>query len=608
MNNKVLLQSTIIALGLEGALQAQTWDYGAATQSWTDALNWSTNAVPTTGAVTVNTATAGQTPIITTTVSRTGADTFVGNGAAGVLDINAGGSVSTSTKWIFIGNGTGGNGTLNVNSGGTLTSDNDVRLGTNPAAGFLNVNGGTVTVARVVSGTLGTISVSNGGKLTTTGTSTSNGAPDIVRLTTSSFTAGSLVSSARDIAYAAGSSSVSGGSVNATGQVFIGSGGGTSSLDMSSGTLSTGAWLVVGINNSSNGTLNVSGGTVNSSQTTGFTTVGANGNAVGLVNQTGGTWNQTNKLVLGEGGTANGTYTLGGGTLNSPLIQVGLGATATGTLNVNGGDIYTGQIAGGPGVANINLNGGTIHATGNSSSFITTASNVLAGGAKIDSNGFAISITSNLSGAGGLEKSGSGSLTLTSNSNNYTGATNVNAGSLVVNGNISTSILTTVNNGGTLSGSGTVSALTAASGGVVAPGNSPGILNAGNTDLQTGSTLTIELNGATVGTGYDQLNVTGSVNLASNLSLSLGYVPVNGALFFILANDGNDAVSGTFAGLADGSSFNVGGQYFEISYFGDSAGQTFTGGNDVVLMAVPEPSISLLGFGGALLLLRRRRN
>ena len=169
-------------------------------------------------------------------------------------------------------------------------------------------------------------------------------------------------------------------------------------------------------------------------------------------------------------------------------------------------------------------------------------------------------------------------------------------------------MLTTVRGTGTLSGTGTVGDLTASTGGTVSPGNSPGILYAGDTNLGSGSTLAIEINGDTVGSGYDQLNVTGTVSLSGLLSISLGYTPVENTLFFILANDDVDAVTGTFAGLANESWFNVGSQLFRISYFGDSGSSSFTGGNDVVLMAVPEPRAALLGGLGLLALLRRRRS
>lgn len=215
-----------------------------------------------------------------------------------------------------------------------------------------------------------------------------------------------------------------------------------------------------------------------------------------------------------------------------------------------------------------------------------------------------------IAGAISLVKEGSGTQTL-GDTNTYTGATTVSAGKLVINGNITTSI-TTVSSGGTLDGVGTVGAITVNSGGTLAPGSSPGILNAGNTTLELGSTLGIEIDGASLATGYDQLNVGGTVSLAGLLSITMGsFTPADGDLFFILANDGTDDISGVFSNAAlDGSTYSLDGQDFKISYFGNHTGGgagSFTGGNDVVLMAVPEPASALLGSLGLIALLRRRR-
>ena len=213
-----------------------------------------------------------------------------------------------------------------------------------------------------------------------------------------------------------------------------------------------------------------------------------------------------------------------------------------------------------------------------------------------------------ITGAISLKKSGLGTQTL-GDTNTYTGTTTVDAGKLVINGSISTST-TTVNSTGTLTGSGTVGAVTVTSGGFIAPGNSPGILNTGNITLEAGSTLGIEIEGATVGTQYDRLNVTGSVSLAGLLSMTMSgsYAPANGTLFFILANDGTDAITGTFSNASvNGGTYTFGSQQFQISYAGDTATSSFTGGNDVVLQAVPEPASLLLGAMAILTLLRRRR-
>ncbi len=115
-------------------------------------------------------------------------------------------------------------------------------------------------------------------------------------------------------------------------------------------------------------------------------------------------------------------------------------------------------------------------------------------------------------------------------------------------------------------------------GAAISPGFSPGIVNSGNLSLVAGSDVNIELNGTTPGTGHDQLNVTGTVNLGgADLNVTTGFAVPNGTSFVIVNNDGADAVTGTFAGLAEGASFVVSGTTFTISYVGGS------NSNDVVL-------------------------
>ncbi len=113
----------------------------------------------------------------------------------------------------------------------------------------------------------------------------------------------------------------------------------------------------------------------------------------------------------------------------------------------------------------------------------------------------------------------------------------------------------------------------------VSPGFSPGIINSGNLSLVPSSTVNIELNGLTPGTGHDQLNVTGTVNLGgATLNVTSGFAVSSGNSFVIVNNDGADAVTGTFAGLPQGGTFVVSGTTYSISYTGGT-------GNDVVLTA-----------------------
>lgn len=213
-----------------------------------------------------------------------------------------------------------------------------------------------------------------------------------------------------------------------------------------------------------------------------------------------------------------------------------------------------------------------------------------------------------VSGAGNFVKEGNGILSLT-NVNTYTGSTLVNAGTLLVNGSLAAASAVTVASGSTLGGSGTINgSVTIQNGGTLAPGNSPGILNSGSLSLD--GTLAMELNGATVGTQYDQVNVTGTVNLlsGSSLSLTLGYTPVVGTNFFLIRNDGSDAITGTLNGWANGSTFALGGQSWTISYFGDFSANTLIGGNDLVIQAIPEPATWWLAAVGLAFVWMRRRH
>jgi hypothetical protein len=180
---------------------------------------------------------------------------------------------------------------------------------------------------------------------------------------------------------------------------------------------------------------------------------------------------------------------------------------------------------------------------------------------------------------------------------------------LLVNGTLQGSL--TANAGSTVTGAGTVQAFTLA-GGTVRPGNSPGVLNSGNLILN-GGTLAFEFDGPAAGTGYDQLNVTGTVGLSANtaLSLAFGYVPAVGTAFTILNNDAADLIAFsngalfTYGGtpLADDTRFTTPqGMEFEINYNGG------TSTNDVVLTTiVPEPASAVMLLTGLGLIAGRRR-
>ncbi|MEO8353567.1 MAG: PEP-CTERM sorting domain-containing protein, partial [Chthoniobacteraceae bacterium] len=83
-----------------------------------------------------------------------------------------------------------------------------------------------------------------------------------------------------------------------------------------------------------------------------------------------------------------------------------------------------------------------------------------------------------------------------------------------------------------------------------------------------------------------------------------GFLAANGQLFFILNNDGADSVMGTFA---QGSTVTAGSQIFAISYAANSGTNSFTGGNDIALTLIPEPSTASLAIVAAVGIGLRRR-
>jgi hypothetical protein len=126
----------------------------------------------------------------------------------------------------------------------------------------------------------------------------------------------------------------------------------------------------------------------------------------------------------------------------------------------------------------------------------------------------------------------------------------------------------------------------------------------------------MELTGPAVGSGYDQLAASGAITLTgSSLVTSLsGFIP-SGNLFWLINNTGAGAVTGTFAGLAEGDIVTLGTlgdttYTAQISYTGNYASGLADGsGNDVVLHnVVPSPASAVaLGLGGLMAMRRRRR-
>ncbi|MGV3532974.1 MAG: beta strand repeat-containing protein [Chthoniobacteraceae bacterium] len=432
--------------------------------------------------------------------------------------------------------------------------------------------------------------------------------------------------------------------------------GGTGTMTVNSGGLvesSAGNWDWVGENDGSNGTLTINEGGIyrTTASATANMNIGVNTGATGTVLVNGGTFlyaHTTNGLIrVGQNGT--GTFRQTSGTTEAQgIVLAENSGTATfdlqdGTVNVRSQFFMGGAGTGstGNGTATATQSGGTLNVAG---SFVVglatghSATYTLSGGTANHTGG---DLTVGESGTGVMVIGEGATFNNTATGSFYVGRNENSDGTLLVNGDLivaggpeGTSNPLRVGNGnsaegdntngeGVLGGTGTITAI---KDGIRIGSN--GLLTAG--DLLTVGALDIEANlkFSLDGTFYanfaegnaDRINLTGTADITG--ALLEGTWTAGGAIgtdsrYWLLVNDEIDAIIGTFANVnvgnpqdftdADGW-VTLGGQDFAVNYAADLETNATTGGNDLLLRPVPEPSTAIL-LGGMLCMAfgRRRR-
>ena len=650
--------ATISASRLTGTTPAVTLTIGNITigaqtmnLSATNGADLALGTVTLTGAPTFNTS-AGNTTVGAISGSfgftKTGGGTLVVNGSS-----NYSGSTVVQSGTLALGNAAGVSATsaLNISAGatfdlrnlsaviGSLTGAGDVTLGsgnldvgTNDGTttftgtiagigGFTKSGTGTFTLGHANSYT-GATTINNGTLLTSIAdalpslTALTLGANGTLDLSGTNQTVGSIAGAGRILLGGAAISFGGNGlSTNYTG-VITGTGNVTKT---GAGTFTiSGISDYIGQTNLTGGTLALGAANVLPSTTAVSLSVGTTFDLSGFA-QTIGSLQGSGALSLGAAtftiGTNDADTTFSGAiTGNGNIIKTGNGVqTLSGTNTFSGGVTILG------GALSVNnesrlgtntaviLNGGALAV--NADLTLTKGLSLGVDGGTLDTATSNVTFSGSLSGsATTLTKTGTGTLTITTTDAAFSSELSIDEGRVVVNGAL-TSMPVTVNDGGTLGGTGTVGVTSVLDGGTLAPGAGIGRINTAALTMSVGSALSIELGGTVAGTSYDQVSTAGALTLGGlpSITLANGFSPIVGNRFFVMLNDANDNISGTFDSQAEGSTFTASGITYAVSYVANGDGGSRSNDVSFTVTAVPEPAASLQILAGLSLVLARGR-
>ena len=599
------------------------------------------------------------------TLTLSASNNFTGNTRAGdgTLNLNNGSALFASTLDMHADDSGSVTFAIDTTLGG-LTGSRDLNLGTRVVS--IGQNGQSTTYSGVLSnGSLtktgtGTLTLSGGSANTYSGTTTISGGVLALNKTAGiDAIAGNLTINNAALVSSTSNQIADTSSVTMSGSNSVFNGSSFSSA--AAGNLAL---------NETIGSLAVTGGVFfpgGSTQTTGFAVTGSasftggagNTNYVqnsgglssygslALVAMTGSTTQTTaainpNKFVLAGNTFRQTTLTVGSGGLSldgsNLLLQIGSTAGVLGSRVVLNGDVSTtgssaSSIRGPTDDANT-IGTRALELSGTAGS-VTRTFTVGGGGANLS---VLVPITNGSATPGGIRKLGLGTLTL-GTANTYSGTTTISAGVLALGagGSFATSPTITVGDTGssnavldltakagtftfassqTVRGIGTIKPGTAEFAGILAPGNSAGIITFdGGTALLSGTTQ-IEILGASRGTGYDGIDLINSAAIdygGGVLALDFGSWLADQQAYQLFG-------SGSSSLLGDFSSVTIAGtNYTGLTFTGSNgvwtsqgsspSGQTLTFTESTgTLVIVPEPgSLALAGLGIAVAWALRRR-
>ena len=383
--------------------------------------------------------------------------------------------------------------------------------------------------------------------------------------------------------------------------------------------------------------------TVNNNSILKVNASGQVGGGLLTISSGGGGIGTANRLEIGGGATLSGPITL------APRNEAALGSgVATDAIRNTGGDntlsgVIT--IVAGGNQSRIQSDAGSLTLSGNITTTMTTPRNFyLQGAANGTVSGVIADNSANAAGKITLFKEGAGVWTI-SGISTYTGNTTVSGGTLVIgsggsiNGTAGLTVASgagfkynsstpytggAINNNGTISGTGALNVAITLDGLTdhLAPGNSPGVQSFGANQTWSSFTYDWEVSdftGTGAGTAFDQVAITGSLNLTGGLGayvlnvLSLDAGNATG----LVPNFSEVSRSWTIASTTGGiTGFDAANWTIDATGFLNAEAGAFTlaqSGGDLVLSyaAVPEPAtyaalagLGMLGF----VVYRRRRN